>query len=434
MRTRKAHLVRRMRGRSSEFLLAQAALELPQFFRLTPLLLGAMADAQSETAFGRAAVAFRFPAATDFDDFVKKVVRTKAGYRDHQGVIQTYPRPTVVPWEEFRHDEDVGCLRKLWALAAQVAKKQIERLAGDDGEKRVKVTLTLSQEMEDAAINSGMPEPSSDKERPSLHTLSKVQNTFGPGGSFQHLPWESFVNMEVENQLRRAGKIPKDKKEIVVTETKLELQSKETEIMETQTIEGVLALQDVFNLRARAFHVVDVCKFGVVSEYSGKIISLLRATTPEGMRQPTLNEARRADREIMGEIMKWVSKGKGTIEAGLNHYTHSQDDPLWKLMSQQPESLPDQGRERAVKGGRPVSPEADPPRKSKRPREEDHSPEDLKGPARPRFCLVCKKRHEPRCRFPLDWRQQQKERKKERRRSDRDNRQKKSDADKKDKK
>ena len=248
-----------------------------------------MADAQSETAFGRAAVtfdvhesdyllllseristfekmAFRFPAATDFDDFVKKVIRTKAGYRDRQGVIQTYPRPTVVPWDEFRHDEDVGCLRKLWALAAQVAKKQIERLAGDDGEKRVKVTLTLSQEMEDAAINSEMPEPSSDKERPSLHTLSKVQNTFGPGGSFQHLPWESFVNMEVENQLRRAGKIPKDKKEIVVTETKLELQSKETEIMETQTIEGVLALQDVFSLRARAFHMVDVCKFGVVRE------------------------------------------------------------------------------------------------------------------------------------------------------------------------
>ena len=58
------------------------------------------------------------------------------------GDIQTYPRPNIVPWDEFRHDEDVGCLRKLWALASQVAKKQIERLAGEDGEKRVKVTLT----------------------------------------------------------------------------------------------------------------------------------------------------------------------------------------------------------------------------------------------------------------------------------------------------
>ena len=46
--------------------------------------------------------------------------------------------------------------------------------------------------------------------------------------------------MEMENQLRRAGKIAKDKKEIVVLETKLELQSKEVGIMEPQKIEGVL--------------------------------------------------------------------------------------------------------------------------------------------------------------------------------------------------
>ena len=60
-----------------------------------------------------------------------------------------------------------------------------------------------------------------------------------------------------------------------------------------------------------------------------------------------MNEARRADREIFGEILKWVAKGKGSVEAGLSHYTREfATEPLWKLLSQQPEGHPDQGKER----------------------------------------------------------------------------------------
>lgn len=70
-----------------------------------------------------------------------------------------------------------------------------------------------------------------------------------------------------------------------------------------------------------------------------------------GMRNPTLNEAtRKADREIMTEILKWSAKGRGSVEAGLAHYAASPDEALWKLMAQQPESLPGQGNERQVKG------------------------------------------------------------------------------------
>ena len=302
-----------------------------------------MADAGSTVAFGRAAVqlqvdesdflvlvqdrittfeamAYRFPQSTDFEEYLKRVVRTTAGYRDSDGTAMTFPREHPVSWEEFKHQEDTGCLRKLWGLALQIAKKQLERLAGDDGEVKVKVTLSLSQEMEDRAVASGMPEPHSDRDRPSLHTLSKVQSTFGTGGSYQHIPWESFVSMEVESRLRRAGKLPRDKQELVVEEKKLSLSSKDREFPESPVIDSVLALQDIFDLRARAFHMLDVCPFKVSIAFGDRIISKLRATTPDGMRPPTLNEARRCDREILTEICSWVAKGKGSVEAGLAFY------------------------------------------------------------------------------------------------------------------
>ena len=44
----------------------------------------------------------------------------------------------------------------------------------------------LSNELETKATESGMPTPASDKERPSLHTLGKVQANFSQGGQFQH--------------------------------------------------------------------------------------------------------------------------------------------------------------------------------------------------------------------------------------------------------
>ena len=97
-----------------------------------------------------------------------------------------------------------------------------------------------------------MPVPASDRDRPSLHTLTKVQGVFGPGGSFQHLPWETYVSMEHEGKLRRAGKILKDKKEVILEDKKLSLASAsdEAELPETRKVDGILALQDVLELRA----------------------------------------------------------------------------------------------------------------------------------------------------------------------------------------
>lgn len=394
----------------------------------------AMADVQSEIAFGRAAasfdvhesdylvlvservstmeaMAFRFPQMNDFEDFMKKVVRTKSAYRDREGAVATYPRPRVMAWDDYRHHEDAGSLRKLWTLSSQASKKRMEKLAGEDSELRTKVTLTLAQELEDRAIEAGMPPPVNDRERPSLHTLTKVQGTFGPGGSYQHIPWEAYINMDTENRLRRAGKLPKDKKEVIVGDAKLELRSKESEISETIKIEDPLALYDVMQLRARAFQMLEVCGFNVASEYGGKFISLLRAPTPVGMRAPTMNEVRQTDREIMSEILKWVGKGRGSMEAGLAHYARNPDEALWKMMSQQPESLPDQGQERAVKQSTRGEEEKGDKKTPAAKRSRSPNPgEDNE--RNPRYCLVCKRRHEPRCPFPPDWRKEQKEKRK----------------------
>ena len=383
-----------------------------------------MADAKSSVAFARAAVNFevhesdylvlcqdkvttfesmgyRFPQASDFEEYLRKVVRLKCGYKQDDGEIVVFPREDPVPWEEYKTEEDTGCLRKLWSLSIQVSKRHMERMAGDDGDLKSKVTLTTAQELEDKGVDSGMPVPASDRDRPSLHTMTKVQAVFGPGGSFQHLPWETYVSMEHESKLRRAGKIPKDKREVTLEDKKLSLSnvSEEAELPETRKVDGILALQDVLELRARAYHMLEVCKYKTASSYHEKIIGFLRATTADG------------DREIMDEVLKWVSKGKGSVQAGLAHYASKVDEPLWKLLSPQPEGMPDQGLEKYHSQDRETS-EAE-VRASKKRRLKEETAEDEAKDRGARMCIVCKKRHEPRCVIPPGFRKEEKAKKKE---------------------
>lgn len=285
-----------------------------------------MADAKSTLAFGRAAVnfnvhesdylvmandnistfesmAYRLPTAGDLEEYLKKTIRTRGAYRDSDNNIICYDRPQVLAWDDFKLQEDTGCLRKLWGMATQVSKRYMERLAGDDAEAKVKITLAYAQELEDRAITSGMGEPGSDRERPALFTLSKVHAAFGPSGTFQHVPWENYVTMETESRLRRSGLIPKERKELVLEDKKLTMSATEEEFPELAKVNSLIALQDVFELRARAFQMLEVCTYQVAKSFGDKLYSYLRASTADGMRNPTLNEVRRADREIFAEVL-----------------------------------------------------------------------------------------------------------------------------------
>ena len=275
-----------------------------------------MSEARSRMAYGRAAVnfdvnesdflvllddrvdtfesmAYRFPSSTDFEDYLKKTVRNKGAYRDSSGAIQVYTKAQGTPWDVFKSAEDTGCLRKLWSLAHQVSKKELETLASPGEETRQKVTLTMSQEWEERAISEGMPIALSDRERPGLICLGKVQAAYMTGGSFEYLNFECYMDAETEGRLKRAGRLPKDKQELVYSNDRITVKSKTDEMPKMEIIDAT-DMREILEIRARAFHMAKVCDFETCRQLTERYLSKLRATQVEGMRGPTINEVRRS--------------------------------------------------------------------------------------------------------------------------------------------
>lgn len=109
---------------------------------------------------------FRFPEREDFESYLKNTVRLKSAYRTADGELLTFERVERPDWESFRSSEDAGCLTKLWTLAHQVAKREVEALASaPEGETKIKVTEAVSLELEETAVDRGLPPPSSDSSR-----------------------------------------------------------------------------------------------------------------------------------------------------------------------------------------------------------------------------------------------------------------------------
>ena len=95
------------------------------------------------------------------------------------------------------------------------------------------------------------------------------------------------------------------------------------------------------------------------------------------------------------------------MDAGVSHYTREAlTEPLWKLLDQKPEGHPDQGKERtSIEKAKPAEKE----KGLKRPASPARAPRgSAETPLRPRMCIVCNKRHEPRCEIPPGFRQEQK--------------------------
>lgn len=346
---------------------------------------------------------FRFPEKEDFELYLRKTVRYRAAFQEDGGEIRVYNRPEVPAWDDFRSSEDAGCLRKLWTLAHQVSKKEVEALAaGTDEDQKNKITMAMGQELEDEAVKAGgLPPPGSDRERPSLHTLGRLQANFGPNGAFMHLSWEVYVDLEYEGRLRRQGKLPKDKTEIYIKDDNLKMGSKQGVDFGYTDVKDLTVLREIMEIRGRAMHMLKVLDYETQSRLANRYMALLRVTPADGFRRPTVNELRKTDRNLFEDILSWVAKGYGTIQAGINHHLDDRDSWVWKLMSPQPESTPDQGVDRTLedKGKKrkvDVSSESEhrERRKDKRPDRRERGGED---PLPPRYCLVCGKKHEPRC-------------------------------------
>ena len=75
-------------------------------------------------------LAFRFPRAEDFESYMVRILRTRGAYRSGE-TIRVYDIATPVPREDYKESDDAAWLRRLWTLAAKVAKSEVEALAGD---------------------------------------------------------------------------------------------------------------------------------------------------------------------------------------------------------------------------------------------------------------------------------------------------------------
>ena len=99
---------------------------------------------------------FRVPEREDFELYLRKTVRYRSAFREDDGEIKVFNRPEVPAWDDFRSSEDAGCLRKLWTLAHQVSKKEVEALAtGAEDDQKNKITMATAQELEEDAVRAG---------------------------------------------------------------------------------------------------------------------------------------------------------------------------------------------------------------------------------------------------------------------------------------
>ena len=356
-------------------------------------------------------LAFRFPRAEDFESYMVRILRTRGAYRS-EDTIRVYDIASPVPREEYKESDDAACLRRLWTLAAKVAKSEVEALAGDGEEPKTKVSAPTASELEDSTVKDRkMPMPLGDRERPSLWTLTRVQQNFAPNGDHRHLTWESFVSMDTENRLRRSGKLPKDSQELVISGKAVTLQAGEPGEIHVAKIGDVTAMQEALELRARAFCMLGLASYAVYRRLTEFFVARLRDLPPEGFRAPTLNEIRKCDRVLHEDLLRFISKSVGTLDQGVSFHLDKPDHAIWKLVAHEVEGVPDKGldpKSNVGPGGKPKKEEESQASGVKRKAADGGADE----PPKARMCMICGKRHEPRCPIPEGWRKQQRENKK----------------------
>ena len=366
------------------------------------LVLGAQGIANFE------ALAYRVPKQEDLEDILRYTLLPNSAYKADDGVVQVFNRDPPLQWQEYKVSEDAGALRKLWAMAREVCKAEIESLTtGDTEAPRSKVGVANSLAMETAAIGAGMPTPSSDAERPSLYTLSKViKSLVPPGATYEHLSWENFISMEEEGILTRQNKMPKSRPEVVVANSKLAVKDKLDDVNPPGTaISGSDAMRRTLELRARAYAMAEAAPYATYRGLHDRYLAKLEGMVPDGMRGPTVNELRRFDRSMHEEILRWLSRNVGQLSDAVQYYLDHEDQSLWRLLDPVISTLPDQGLEsqRGMKRGR------DEVKETEEPKGGDREKSPAPKAARLKKCLVCNKKHSPLCKLPEGFRQKKRE-------------------------
>ena len=354
---------------------------------------------------------YRIPTKDDLEAFLQEVICGRRAYKDRHGNVGTFNGKD--DWSTWKRSEDAGCLRKRWSYGATLCKSELEDMASGSGSgEKIKFTSSAAAELEQRAVAAGMEAPVSDVERPSLWTLQKVANNHALGGKLVHLEWEIYVSMEAEERLGRSGKALKKRPAVFLVGGKtLEVQEQEVELEGVVKITGLVTLREVLSLRARAMAMLELLPYSLSTRLQAKYLSMARQTIPDRMRAPTLNEIRRFDREMFKQALRWKSEAQGEMADCVAYYLDTPDAGLWRTLDPVPESLPDQGRDRQEPDGgveekpakRPRGPE---PPLPPPPDDQQYGGWDQEGKGKARRCIVCGKKHEPRCPLPEGFRKE----------------------------
>ena len=186
---------------------------------------------------------------------------------------------------------------------------------------------------------------------------------------------------------------------------RLEVQSQEDDLTELMRITGLVTLREALGIRARAFAMLGVAPYQLLIQLTDKYTSLMRSSTPRGMRPPTINEIRRFDREMMKQGLRFKAEAQGDLDECLKYFLAEPTAGLWRLVETMPEGLPDQGLEKNSRGGGDDAASAAQPKKRARTETDPpgnpgdgsarEDPEEAKGKGkRARKCIVCGNAHD----------------------------------------
>lgn len=361
--------------------------------------------------------ALRIHAKENLEEFLRDTICPQAGYNDPEDGLITFNRTPHVEWQTFKMSDDAASLRKLWYLSKELCKSELEKLASGEDSSRVKVGLPSAVAMETSAVDRGMPVPVSDAERPSLFALTRLARSLvGPGASFEYVALESYLTLEEERRMERAGILPKSRGEVVLTkDSRLAMREKDTQDLPGDPANDMETLRKRMDIRARCMEMLEVGKFSTYRMLHDRYIGVILAEVPEGMRPPTIQEVRRFDRALYQEVLRWLAREVGTLDGGIKHHLLNNQIGLWRLLDPVVRSLPDQGVEKKYTGqkrGRTPSPDRG-RELSPLPRRRPENPPPKKKKKLTQ-CLVCKKRHEPLCKFPEGFRRKQRDEKRAR--------------------
>ena len=104
-------------------------------------------------------------------------------------------------------------------------------------------------------------------------------------------------------------------------------------------------LYETFVLKEKAHDVAQVCLSESMAQLHQVYMGAMKETPRLGFRSVSFGEIRRLDTVISKDIFKYLSRGEGSYDDGLNFYLHGdgKSNVIWKLLESQFEDAPDRG-------------------------------------------------------------------------------------------